>query len=103
MVNSHLKKVIDAAVLLNVSMVGTFVGRNIDKNERENFDELENVFGELVNYAEQQGIKLMIENCPMIGKQFPGIPGNLAYSPELWEEMFRRVPNKNFGLNFCIY
>lgn len=99
-INNHLKKVIDAAVMLETPLVGTFVGRNIDKNMKENFDEFEKVFTELVAYAEERGIKLMIENCDMKGWQIPGLPGTISYTPELWEEMFRRVPSKSFGLNF---
>ncbi|MCX8131811.1 MAG: sugar phosphate isomerase/epimerase [Clostridia bacterium] len=98
-INFHVKKCIDAAVMLDTKLVGTFAGRNPEKGIEENFNEFEKVFGELVSYAESKGIKLMIENCPMEGWQVPGIPGTISFSPELWEEMFRRVPNKNFGLN----
>lgn len=99
-INSHTKKCIDAAVMLGTPIVGTFAGRNIDKSIEDNFDEFEKIFGELVSYAEGKGIKLVIENCPMEGWQTPGLPGTISFTPELWEEMFRRVPNKNFGLNF---
>lgn len=98
--NNHLRKCIDAAVMLGVPSVGTFVGRNIDKSIRDNFDEFEKVFGEIVSYAEDKGVQIVIENCPMEGWQMPGVPGTISFTPELWEEMFRRVPNKNFGLNF---
>jgi sugar phosphate isomerase/epimerase len=33
-------------------------------------------------------VKLIIENCVMEGWHPDGYPGNLAYSPELWEWMF---------------
>ena len=99
-VNNHVKKCIDAAVLLGVPAVGTFVGRNIDRSIKENFEEFEKVFGELAAYAENKEIKLMIENCPMEGWQLPGQPGTISFTPELWREMFKRVPNKNFGLNY---
>ena len=33
-------------------------------------------------------MKLIIENCVMEGWHPDGYPGNLAYSPELWEWMF---------------
>ena len=99
-VNNHFKKCVDAAVMLGTSMVGTFVGRNIDKTIKDNFDEFEVVFGELVRYAGDRGIKVIIENCPMIGWQVQGLPGTISFTPELWEEMFKRVPNKNFGLNY---
>jgi sugar phosphate isomerase/epimerase len=99
-INNHTKKVIDAAVMLGTPLVGTFVGRNSEKNMEENFNEFEAVFTDLVAYAEERGIKLMIENCDMRGWQTPGLPGTISYTPELWEEMFRRVPSKSFGLNF---
>lgn len=99
-INNHFKKCVDAAVMLEVPMVGTFVGRNIDKSIQDNFDEYEDVFGKLVQYAEDRGIKVIIENCPMVGWQMPGVPGTISFTPELWEEMFRRVPSKNLGLNY---
>lgn len=99
-INNHVKKCIDAAVMLDVPMVGTFAGRNINKSIKDNFDEFELVFKELVSYAEKKGIKLIIENCPMEGWQLPGQPGTISFTPELWREMFRRVPNRNFGLNY---
>lgn len=99
-INAHVKKCIDAAVMLGVKTVGTFVGRNKDKNIKENFDEFEKVFSDLVAYAQSKGINLVIENCPMEGWQVEGLPGTISFTPELWREMFRRVPNKNFGLNY---
>ena len=33
-------------------------------------------------------MKILIENCVMEGWHPDGYPGNLAYSPELWEWMF---------------
>jgi sugar phosphate isomerase/epimerase len=99
-INDHVKKCIDAAVMLGTDMVGTFAGRNIDKSIADNFDDFGQVFSGLVDYAESKGIKIIIENCPMEGWQVPGVPGTISFTPELWDEMFRRVPSKNFGLNF---
>ena len=98
-INAHVRKCVDAAVLLGVSSVGTFVGRNIDRSIADNFDEFEQVFGGLARYAAERNVQLMIENCPMVGWQLPGQPGTISFTPELWTEMFRRVPDKNFGLN----
>ena len=99
-VNDHSKKVIDAAALLGVNLVGLFIGRDITRDIRGNFDEFGRVFGDLVGYAEWKGIRLMIENCPMPGWLEKGRPGTISYSPELWTEMFRRIPNRSFGLNY---
>ena len=99
-VNSHLKKCIDAAAMLGTDKVGTFIGRNIEKSIEENFDEFEALFTGIVSYAAKSNIKIMIENCPMEGWRKPGVPGTISFNPELWEEMFRRIPDKNFGLNY---
>jgi sugar phosphate isomerase/epimerase len=95
----HLKKVIDTAALLDVQLVGTFVGGRPDKTPKENIKEIGQVFREILKYAEDKGIKIMIENCPMQGWMQFGFPGNYAYSPELWDALFNEIPNKNFGLN----
>ncbi len=99
-VNDHSKKVIDAAALLGVELVGVFIGRDITKDIWGNFDEFEKVFGDLVSYAESKGVKLMIENCHMPSWLEKGKPGTISYSPELWTEMFKRIPSKSFGLNY---
>lgn len=98
--NAHTKKVIDAAQMLGVGLVGTFIGKNHLISLEENFDLFEKIFGDLVAYAESKGVKLMIENCPMPDWQIPGLPGTFSYSPELWRELFRRVPSASFGLNY---
>ncbi len=98
--HDHLKHVINAAALLEVDLVGTFVGARPDRLPTENMKEIGKVFRGLVAYAEDRGVRLMIENCPMDSWQRFGLPGNFAYSPELWDALFNEVPGKNFGLNF---
>lgn len=95
----HLKKVIDTAQLLGVELVGTFVGSRPDKTPNENIKEIGKVFGDLLKYADDRGVKIMIENCPMDNWMQFGLPGNYAYSPELWDALFNELPNENFGLN----
>jgi sugar phosphate isomerase/epimerase len=97
--HNHLKKVINTASLLGVELVGTFVGARPDKTPQENIQEIGCVFRELVKYAEDRNVKLMIENCPMENWLKFGLPGNYAYSPELLEALFNEVPSENFGLN----
>ncbi len=96
---NHLYKIIDAAQLLGVNNVSTFVGRDETKTQKQNFDEMVRVFTPLLDYAGERGVRIAIENCPMPGWQFEGLPGNLAYAPVIWDEMFARLPHANFGLN----
>src|SRR5690349_24337421 len=87
-VNEHVVACIDAAALLGCPTVGTFVGRHPGQTVAENLRAAEEVFPPLVDRGEEKGVKLIIENCPMEGWHPDGYPGNLAYSPELWEWMF---------------
>jgi sugar phosphate isomerase/epimerase len=97
--HDHLKKVIDAAALLEVNLVGTFVGGRADKDPEKNIKEIGEIFRNILSYAEDKGVRIMIENCPMEGWMKFGVPGNYAYSPELWNALFNEVPSNNFGLN----
>jgi sugar phosphate isomerase/epimerase len=87
-INAHVLRCIDAAADLGCPTVGTFVGRHPGLSVRDNLAQAETVFAPLVDRAGERGVKLIIENCVMEGWHPDGYPGNLAYSPELWEWMF---------------
>jgi sugar phosphate isomerase/epimerase len=86
--HQHLRACIDAAAVLGCPTVGTFVGRDPTRPVADNLRQAERVFAPLVDRAGERGVKLIIENCVMEGWHPDGYPGNLAYSPELWEWMF---------------
>lgn len=96
----HLKKVIVAAELLHVPIVGTFVGRNKDATFEANLDQFAQVWPPIVKFAADHGIKIAIENCPMIfsNDEWPG-GNNLAINPQIWRKMWEIIPDQNFGLN----
>ncbi|MGH9243708.1 MAG: sugar phosphate isomerase/epimerase family protein [Acidimicrobiales bacterium] len=87
-INEHVLRCIDAAALLGCPTVGTFVGRHPGRSVKENLADAEEVFKPIVDRAGEAGVKVIIENCVMEGWHPDGYPGNLAYSPELWEWMF---------------
>jgi sugar phosphate isomerase/epimerase len=97
---SHLKKVIEAAALLEVPMVGTFVGKDKNKNVDENLESYSKIWPPIVKFAKEHGIQIAIENCPMIfsNDEWPG-GDNLATSPAIWRKMWEIIPDDNFGLN----
>ncbi len=95
-VRTHLRHAIDTAQVLGVPYVGTFIGRDTTKSVRENMAEGDRVLPELVDYAGERGVRLIIENCVMEGWHPDGYPGNIAYSPELWGW----VTGLGFGLNW---
>ena len=70
---------------MNVTCVGTFIGRDPAQTVADNLKNAERYLPSLTGYAADHGVRLVIENCPMEGWHPDGYPGNLAYSPELWD------------------
>ena len=97
----HLKKVIAAAASLEVNLVTTFIGRDWTKSVDANWPRFKKTFKPLVTYAQDRGVRIAVENCPMFftGDEWPG-GKNLAYCPAVWERMFEEIPNNSFGLNY---
>jgi sugar phosphate isomerase/epimerase len=98
---SHLKKVILAAETLGLANVNSFVGRDWTKSVDENWPRFLKIWKPVVAFAEDHGVKIGIENCPMsfTRDEWPG-GKNLAVSPAIWRRMFNDIPSKNFGLNY---
>ena len=99
--HAHLRAVVAAAAKLGVGVVTTFVGRDPAKNVPDNLAMFRKAWPALVEHAERHGVKIAIENCPMIFShdEWPG-GTNLAYAPAIWREMFDAIPSESFGLNF---
>ena len=98
--HDHLRKVILAAEALGVGLVGTFIGRDQNRSVDDNLSEVAKVWPDLVRFAGEHGVTIVIENCPMIfsADEWPG-GKNLAYSPAIWRRLFEIVKADNFGLN----
>ncbi len=98
---NHIKKVIRAAELLGVGVVNTFVGRDWTKSVEANWPAFLKRWPPIVKYAEDHGVRIGIENCPMLftDDEWPG-GKNLAHSPAVWRRMFEAIPSKSFGLNY---
>jgi sugar phosphate isomerase/epimerase len=99
-VNAHLLAVLDAAQKLEVPVVTTFVGNDKHRPLPENLQRFREIWPPLVDHAGERGVRIAIENCPMIFSydEWPG-GNNLAWSPAIWDEMFAAIPAGHFGLN----
>ncbi|GAB4247629.1 MAG: sugar phosphate isomerase/epimerase [Acidobacteriota bacterium] len=97
----HIKKVIDASRTLGVHLVNTFLGRDWTRSIDDNWPRFLETWKPLIAYAEERGVRIGIENCPMFftGDEWPG-GKNLAYAPAIWRRMFEEIPSDHFGLNF---
>ncbi|MBG9374663.1 TIM barrel protein [Panacibacter sp. DH6] len=97
----HIKKIIKAAAMLGIPVVNTFIGRDHTKSIDDNFKVFLKRWPAVIKYAEDLGINIGIENCPMFftKDEWPG-GKNLAINPTIWSRMFEAIPSKNFGLNY---
>ena len=97
----HLKKVIAASAELGLGRVNTFVGRDPAKSVEKNWPKFLDTWQPLIEFAQQHGVKIGIENCPMLftEDEWPG-GKNLAHSPAIWRKMFESIPSDHFGLNY---
>lgn len=105
----HLLKLIRIAHLMggdeNDIKVGTFVGYNHELGNMENgfernLEEYQRIFTPIVRYAEDLGVTLLYENCPMEGWRKAGytstynnLPGVLAAR----KLMYELIPSKSHG------
>ena len=100
MVIGHLKKVIEAAELMNVGLVNTFMGADGAKNLDDNWEDARRNWPDIVSFAQDHGRKITIENCPMLFSydEWPG-GHNLATTPRMWRRILEQWGG-TVGLNF---
>ena len=82
-------------------MVTTFIGRDQSKTVEENLALVKEVWPPIIKLAETLGVKIAIENCPMLFgvDQWPG-GQNLMTTPANWKKVFEILPSDNLGINY---
>ncbi|MGB9717986.1 MAG: sugar phosphate isomerase/epimerase family protein [Thermoproteota archaeon] len=83
------KDLIEAAYRIEVPVVTGWIGLYPGSVE-DNIREIGKTWPEIINLAEDRGIRIAIENCP----------GNIAYRPDIWRRIFEAIPSRNLGLEF---
>ncbi len=96
----HLKKVITAAGVMGVGVVNTFIGGDRTLTVDQNWARAQEIFAPIVKHAQDAGVRLCFENCPMIFSydEWPG-GHNIAYSPRIWRMIFEEWGDA-VGMNF---
>jgi sugar phosphate isomerase/epimerase len=93
----YFYKVLELANRMEVGVVCTFAGRSPEKSVKENIPLFKEVFSRFCDEAEKRNLRIAIENCPMLDRFY--LRGeNIAFSPEVWDEMFKVVPSKTLGI-----
>lgn len=98
---AHLHRLIDASAALGINVVNSFIGRDPAKSVEANWPRFLEVWLPLIGHAQERGVRVGIENCPMLFSQdeWPG-GKNLATTPSVWRRMFDAIPSKSLGLNY---
>lgn len=98
---SQIYRVIDACELLDISVMNTFIGRDWTQSVENNWPRFLETWKPIVEHAENKGVLIGIENCPMIftEDEWPG-GKNLAHSPAIWRRMFEDLGSPSIGLNY---
>jgi len=96
---AHIKKVIEGARMMRVKYMDTFIGKNNTIPIKDNMEEFKKVWPDIIKFAEDNGVILSFENCPMYFSmdEWPG-GTNLASYPKIWREMFSIIDSRNFGI-----
>jgi sugar phosphate isomerase/epimerase len=94
-----LEYAIDNAHLYGAKTVSTFAGGYEGKSVDESIKKFGEVFGELAKRAEDKGVRIAIENCPM-GGTWDNLTCNLGFNPRAWEMMFNEVSSPALGLEW---
>lgn len=97
----HLYTLIDAAKLLGINLVTTFIGRMQSKSITENLIEVAKVWKPIMAYAEEKQVRIAIENCPMLftEDEWPG-GQNIMTSPNNWRKVFEVIDSEYLGINY---
>ncbi len=98
---AHFKRLIKAAPLLGMDLVTGFVGRDWKLTVDENWPRFLKTWKPILQHAADHGVKIAIENCPMLFTQdeWPG-GKNLMTTPAIWRRAFNDLDAPNFGLNY---
>jgi sugar phosphate isomerase/epimerase len=96
----HLKAVIVATGRMGLPVTNTFCGGDARKNVDENWEEALKVWPDIVRFAQDHGVKLTFENCPMIFSHDEWPAGhNIAWSPYIWRRILAEWGG-TVGLNY---
>lgn len=89
-----------SAALLGLGTVNTFVGRDWHRTVDDNWPRFLETWRPLLPHARQAGVRMGIENCPMLftKDEWPG-GKNLFVSPAIWRRAFRDLESPHTGLN----
>lgn len=94
-----MEYVIDNAHLYGAKVVSTFAGGLEGQSVDASMKKFKEVYSDLAKRAEDKGIRIAFENCPM-GGTWDRVTCNIAINPRAWEMMFNEVDSPAIGLEW---
>ncbi len=95
----QLERAIDVAGGYGAGIVSTFAGAYENQPMDTSFSRFGEVFRELCRRAEDKGVRIALENCPM-GGSWQRATCNIAINPRAWEAIFNEVSSPALGLEW---
>jgi len=89
----NIKLLIRNASKAGCEIVSLFAGASPERDVDSSVRLFGKVFSELTCMAEDNGVKLALENCPSAS-------ANIACCPDIWEKLFNEVPSDCLGLEW---
>lgn len=95
-----VRNAIILAEYMNVPAAAGFAGRIIGKPALESVPKFVKIWSEHAKFADDHGIKIAFEHCPMAYFGIPINGSNMICTPEVWEIAFSEVKSKAIGLEW---
>lgn len=95
----ELRHCMESAHLFGTDFIGTFAGAVSGRSVDDSMPEFKKVFSELVQVAEENNVRIGIENAHMYGHWY-STTCNIGFCPRAWEMMFTEVDSDRLGLEW---
>ncbi|MCM8804358.1 MAG: sugar phosphate isomerase/epimerase [Candidatus Omnitrophica bacterium] len=95
-----VRNVIILAEKMGVSVVAGFSGRILGRPLEESIGKFKEIWSEHAKFAEDHGVKIAFEHCPMGNFYTPCNGTNFMCTPKMWEIAFSEVKSENIGLEW---
>lgn len=97
--NEYFIDVLKISKEFGTNIVTTNTWGDRKKTPKENLSLYKEVFTKYAKIAEDNGVRIAMENCPHM-TSYPFFIGNIGYSPAIWELLFEAVPSRAIGLEY---
>ncbi|NRA36793.1 MAG: sugar phosphate isomerase/epimerase [Planctomycetes bacterium] len=103
----QVSRALEITDALGAPTVSNFAGYNYTLSMEDNAVEFGRVYADHARIAEERGLKICFENCPMIGSgtgtgktALPRHAQNMAYCPANWRLLFAACDSPALGIEF---